>query len=123
MQKRVALALVLLLAMAWAVAEFRFRESAGWDGELPVSTGAEDPGGGYQGDMLPAKRVAVAAAEMYFDQLFRNGGFENHAVSSVFFDAEDGVWIVGFREGGIGAGFEIALRKSDGAVLSCRGTE
>lgn len=81
----------------------------------------EETIGSYQYDAIPNQEVAVKVASQIFEGMQKSEAAQGYVPYSVFFDSQDEIWIVSFREKTdevmVGGDCNIALQKKDGKVL------
>ena len=77
--------------------------------------------GTYRGAVVPNEEVALEIAKEIFDAMEKSDAAQEYVPQSVFYDEQDGIWIVSFWEETdeitVGGDCSIAIQKSDGRVL------
>ncbi len=79
-------------------------------GELPDS----------DGNAVPDAQTAISIATEQLGKEQAAGWYQGFVLSSVFYDTEDGVWVVGFIEPPLvpGGSYNVAIRQATGEILA-----
>lgn len=77
--------------------------------------------GTYVGAAIPDRETAIEVAKAIFYGMDKSESVRRYVPKSVFYDEQDGIWIVSFGEDSddvtLGGGCSIAMQKADGKIL------